>query len=291
MPSPFSHLEDSLSASRIGTYLRCPLRFSFQYVEKLPWERVSGALLLGSAVDATTKEAVSLVTQGWRKPEDLKLEGLFDQFWKIEIESPRAPISWGARHDQDSMRALGRALMEALKPVLFTQDRLERIVDRDVAFTIPLLGEQGEALIDTPLVGIFDFVEEIDGKRVPLELKTSATRTAHLPDALSRDPQALIYAMAAQALQADGEARVRYVSAVKLKRKPEVIESDFQVNADQLRWIRMLVVGVKRAIDTGNFYPTPSVMNCGGCPFAEACATSSGVARVRSRTLFSGGSD
>jgi CRISPR/Cas system-associated exonuclease Cas4 (RecB family) len=285
MPSPFSHLEDSLSASRIGTFLRCPLRYHFHYQLKLPWEKISGALLLGSAVDATAKEAIGLVKQGWKDPQDLELDELFEQFWKIEIESPRAPIGWGKRHDQHSMRDLGRSLMHALKPGLFTDERLQRIVDRDVAFTIPLLDENGEPLVDTPLIGVFDFVEEVDGKKVPLELKTASNRTQYLPDNLSRDPQALIYAMAAQTLQRNGEAHVSYVSCVKLK-KPEVIESDFQVNADQLAWARGLVTGVKKAIDAGHFHPTPSVMSCGGCPFSEACARSGGCARFGSKRIF-----
>jgi hypothetical protein len=284
--SPFAHLHESLSASRIGTYLRCPLRYFFQYIEKRPWEKVSGALLLGSAVDATAKEAVALVKQEWKRPHDLELDELFDQFWKIEIESPRAPIGWGKRHDQDSMRDLGRSLMQALKPVLFTEERLERIVDWDLAFTIPLLDEMGDPMLDCPLCGIFDFVEAVDGKLVPMDLKTASNRTAYLPAALAKDVQALIYGLAAQTLQRDGVARVRYVSAVKLIRMPEVIESDFQVNADQLRWIRGLIVGVRKAITAGNFYPTPSVMSCGGCPFSEACAKSGGVTPSVSKQIF-----
>ena len=284
--NPFAHLQESLSASRIGTYLRCPLRYHFQYVEKLSWERLSGAMLLGSSVDAATKEAVALLKQGWQKPEDLQLDELFDQFFKIEIESPRAPIGWGKRHDQDSMRDLGRSLMQALKPILFTEERLERIVDRDVAFTIPLLDEDGKPLIDSPLIGIFDFVEEVDGKKIPLELKTASNRTQYLPDNLSRDCQALIYAMAAQTLQRDGEAHVSYMSCVKLK-KPEVIESDFQVNENQLQWARGLVTGVKKAIDAELYHPAPSVMSCGGCPFTTACARSGGSAQGKPKRIFS----
>lgn len=279
--NPFAHLTEPLSASRIGTYLRCPLRYFFQYMEKLPWERVSGALLLGSAVDQTAKEAVALVKEGWQKPKDLELDELFDQFWEIGVHSPRAPITWGKRHNQDSMRDLGRSLMHALQPVLFTDERIEQIVNRDVAFTIPLLDDQGEPLIDTPLIGIFDFVEQIDGKHVPLELKTASNRTQYLPDNLARDPQALIYALAAQTLEKNGEPRTRYVSAVKLK-SPDVVESDFKVTAEQLRWIRMLIVRVKKAIDAGNYYPTPSMMNCGGCPLSKRCASSGGAFRSRS---------
>jgi CRISPR/Cas system-associated exonuclease Cas4 (RecB family) len=284
--NPFAHLNDSLSASRIGTYLRCPLRFHFQYVEKRPWEKVSGALLLGSAVDATAKEAVGLIKQGWQRPQDLELDELFGQFFKIELESPRAPISWGARRDQESTRALGRALMEALRSILFTDERLQRIVDRDVAFTVPLLDENGEPLVETPLVGIFDFVEEIDGKKIPLELKTASNRTQYLPSNLARDPQALIYAMAAQTLRRDGEAHIGYMSCIKLK-KPEVIESDLQVNADQLRWARGLVTGVKKAIDAELYHPTPSVMSCGGCPFAEACAKNGCFTQSVPKQIFS----
>ena len=98
--------------------------------------------------------------------------------------------------------------------------------------------------------------------------------------------EALIYAMAAQNLQVDGEARVRYVSAVKLK-KPEVIESDFKVDAGQLAWARGLVTGVKKAIDAELYHPAPSVMSCGGCPFTTACARSGSVARSVPKRIFS----
>ena len=64
MPSPFAHLPASLSASRIGTFLRCPLRFFFQYVEKRPWEKISGAMILGQAVDVAIKNAVVALKQG-----------------------------------------------------------------------------------------------------------------------------------------------------------------------------------------------------------------------------------
>ena len=48
--NPFAHLPGALTASRIGTYLRCPFRYSFQDAERRPKEMVLGALLLGSRV-------------------------------------------------------------------------------------------------------------------------------------------------------------------------------------------------------------------------------------------------
>jgi len=102
---------------------------------------------------------------------------------------------------------------------------------------------------------------------------------------LSRDIQALIYGLAARTLRGEGPATVRYISAVKLK-SPEVIESENHVTEEQLRWVRGVVTGVKRAIDGGVFVATPSTIECGSCPFQEACAKSNGMARSAPRSLF-----
>jgi len=285
--NPFAHLDESLSASRIGTYLRCPLRYYFSYVQKLPWERLGASLILGSAVDRAAKEAVLQVKQGWSKPGDLDLREIFDRFLKIEMENPRAPIAWGSRLDPEGAKLLGRDLMEALEPVLFTEERIDRITGVDVAFTVPLLDDEGQPLLPVPLVGVFDMCELVDGRQVPLELKTASNRTQFLPANLGRDIQALIYGLAARTLAGDGPARVRYVSAVKLK-NPEVIESENVVTEDQLRWIRGVVVGVKRAIVAGVFVAAPSQIECGGCPFQQACAASGGMVRTSPARIFSG---
>ena len=279
---PFTHLAESLSASKIGAFLRCPLRYYFSYVERRPWEHAPAAMLLGQAVDVAIKNAVVAIQQG---NDSVTSQEFFLEAYENAVEQARSPIRWPARFNREKLSDMGERLVSALEPILLAEDRVKRIVAHDVAFTIPLLDENGEPIFDTPLVGIFDFVEEIEGKRVPLELKTSATRTAYLPDALRRDPQALIYAMAAQALQSDGDAHVRYVAAVKLK-TPEVVESDFHVDTEQLAWARMLIVGTKNAIDAGNFYPTPSVMTCGGCQFANACAKSSGSIKKSPKRIF-----
>lgn len=283
MPSPFSHLEESLSASRIGTYLRCPLRYYFRYVEHRPEERVGAALLLGIAVDQAMKLAVRAAKDGraTATPEEYFIEA-FD----AAVKGARAPIKWPARYDQPGTLDLGQRLVEALTGVLLTEERLQRIVAWDVPFTVPLLDEQGQPEIPTPLVGIFDFVEEHEGGLVPLELKTASNRTQYLPDHLQRDVQASIYAMAATTMGSTKEPRVRYVSAVKLK-KPEVIESENLCSPDQLRWIRGLITGVDRAIRTGEFVARPSTIECGMCGYQSTCAGSGGCARIGSKRIFS----
>ena len=280
--NPFAHLEESLSASRIGTYLRCPLRYYFRYVEHRPDERVGAALLLGIAVDQAMKQAVHTAMEG---RESVTPEEYFIEAFEKVVEGARAPIKWPARYDQQGTLDLGQRLVEALSDVLLTEERLQRIVAWDVPFAVPLLDEQGQPEIPTPIVGIFDFVEEHEGGLVPLELKTASNRTQYLPDHLQRDVQASIYAMAAMTMGSTEEPRVRYVSAVKLK-KPEVIESESTCAPDQLRWIRGVITGVDRAIRTGEFVARPSTIECGACPFTTACATSSGLASGKRAELF-----
>lgn len=283
--NPFAHLEDSLSASKIGTYLRCPLRYYFDRIERLPWEKLSGAMVIGSAMDRAVKDAILRVKKGGENVAALDFGGFFESFLELELKDPRAPIAWGSRLDEDGAKALGRSLMEALRPVLLTEERLRRLTGIDVAFTVPLLDDGGEPMIDTPLIGVFDLVEETDDGPVPLEIKTASNRTQYLPDKLQRDVQALIYGLAAKTLTGDSEARVKYISAVKLK-TPDVIESENVVIDEQLAWVRGVVVGVKRAIDSGVFVARPSTIECGGCPFQKACAKSGGRALAGPRRLF-----
>jgi len=113
----------------------------------------------------------------------------------------------------------------------------------------------------------------------------ASNRTQYLPDNLSRDVQALIYGLAARTLRGECPATVRYPSAVKLK-TPEVIESENHVTEEQLRWVRGVVTSVKRAIGGGCYVATPAITECSSCPFQEACAKSSGMARVAPKSLF-----
>jgi CRISPR/Cas system-associated exonuclease Cas4 (RecB family) len=280
--NPFAHLQESLSASRVKTFLACPLRYYLRYVEHRPEERVGSALLLGIAVDQAMKQAVHAAKEG---RDSVTPEEYFIEAFEKVAEGAKAPIKWPARYDHKGTLDLGQRLVEALTDVLLTEERLQRIVAWDVPFTVPLLDEQGQPEIPTPIVGIFDFVEEHEGGLVPLELKTASNRTQYLPDHLRRDVQASIYAMAATTMGSTKEPRVRYVSAVKLK-KPEVIESENRCTPDQLRWIRGVIAGVDRAIRTGEFVARPSTIECGGCPYESACAGSGGCARVGSKSIF-----
>jgi CRISPR/Cas system-associated exonuclease Cas4 (RecB family) len=47
---------------------------------------------------------------------------------------------------------------------------------------------------------------------------------------------------------------------------------DVPVDPQRITRIRQLVARVWRAIQGGNFYPAPTVMNCTTCPFQQACA-------------------
>lgn len=153
-----------MPASRIGTYLRCPLRYYFE--ERRPWERISGAILLGAAVDRAAKEAVLLLKQGVEGLEE-ELDEIFDRLFRVEVGSAKAPIACGSRFDEESAKVMGRALLKQIAHVLLSKERLDRITGIDIPFTIPLVDEKGEPLMDTPLVGVLDFVEDTAEGPVP----------------------------------------------------------------------------------------------------------------------------
>ena len=114
--------------------------------------------LLGQAVDVAIKNAVVALTQG---RDSVTTRDLFLEAYEVAVDEARSPIRCPARYDREKLSDMGERLITALEPVLPAEDRVKRIVAHDIAFTIPLLDENDEPMFDTPLVGIFDFVEEM----------------------------------------------------------------------------------------------------------------------------------
>jgi CRISPR/Cas system-associated exonuclease Cas4 (RecB family) len=83
-------------------------------------------------------------------------------------------------------------------------------------------------------------------------------------------PQLLLYSEIAQSL-ADGKP-LRLEFAVLTKTKtPELAIHPVAIGPSQVERTKRLAERVWRAIQAGHFYPNPSPLNCGNCPYRGPC--------------------
>ena len=110
-------------------------------------------------------------------------------------------------------------------------------------------------------------VEERE-KLVISDWKTSRAR--YSPDRVEDSTEQLLFYSELARDFAPGK-RVRLEFAVLTKTKDEHDRHSTHVDPLRVNRIKRIVERVWRSIEAEHFYPAPSQMNCGGCPYRNTC--------------------
>lgn len=246
---------ESLSASRMASYLRCALKFRFQYVDNLPAPWKSAALALGTTVHATLESFHRGLMEGTPIPA-AELVALFRSDWAAaQVDD----IRFKEGEDGASLGKLGEELIVAYAQA---SEGLE-VVATELPFEVPLLpatAEQPEVI----LRGVFDAVLADD---VVLELKTACR--GYDSAALDTNLQFRAYEWAYRKLF--GRSPRLRVTAMLKKKRPEVASYDATRGAELDDWFVGVAAEVVRGIRFKVFPPSPSSMNCSGCEYKAHC--------------------
>lgn len=175
-----------VSATRIGTFLRCKKKYSFQYKENLP-KLSNPSFKLGIACH----ESLELAGNIWRKNGQISKEDhkeVLDLYDKISVREGIEDME---------VHSIGRDLVEAR---IANFDLGSKIVSLEEKFGFPksqhpeLTTFQG-----VPLIGAMDKVIEFDEDTlIVVDYKTS--KTAPTPDQLRTDLQLSLYDVVANIL-------------------------------------------------------------------------------------------
>ena len=97
---------DHLSYSAVSTFQRCPLKWHFRYVDKLPDESIGSALAFGSAIHAGLECHFRQLLESGTRAELADLILAYDDCWQsYDTEL----LKYGRGEDAESLRELGQS--------------------------------------------------------------------------------------------------------------------------------------------------------------------------------------
>lgn len=242
-----------LSVSQVTTWLGCPRKYRFRYLDKLEPESRSGNLAFGAAVHSAVEwwqgERIAK-----REPDLDRALRIFRADWTAQTADPALDLE---DKSPDELRDLGEALVRLFVERFAAEPPPEAVEQR---FEVVLRDPATGATLPIPLVGYLDAL----GDGVVWELKTAARKTG-LGDYLL---QLSAYSLAA--LSVTGKRpRIRVVQLIKTKVPKIEVEETTLTQRDEA-WFAEVAAGVHDAIERGAFPPNPSWM-CPRCEFRGAC--------------------
>ncbi len=255
-----------VSFTQIDQYLRCPLRYRLQYVDRVEPDFVPAARAFGSGIHAAAAMFFRAVGQGER-PSVEEVQGYFESFWRLEAE--HRPLRYGERESKEGLLDLARRMLA----VLCAEVRPEaEVVAVEQPFAVPLIDPETGEVLERDLVGTLDLVER-DAEGLVVDLKTSARKYTDLQVEASLQLSVYSYPVGlspwSNGPAGPGGVRLRFDVLTKT-RGPELHR--YWTTRDRAASVRLfrLVSEVLRAIEAGAFHPIVG-WQCKDCAFRSRC--------------------
>src|SRR3972149_1185644 len=229
-----------VSFTQLDTYLRCPLRYRFAYVDRLPPEFVPASLASGAGIPGAIGFLPRQVKRG-QPPSLADLQGYFEGLWQLETGT--RPIRYGEKESKENLLDLGARMLEVF-----------------------LVRQETGEVLEPSLVGSLDVLERSpDGRLVVVDIKTAARKYTDLQVEASLQLSIYSYAVAMTGLADEEDLRLRFDVLTKTKEPQLHRHWTSRDRAAHLRLFR-LVAEVLQAIAAGAFHPVVG-WHCQGCPY------------------------
>ncbi len=244
-----------ISVSQVQAYLACPLKYRFQYVDRIPRAWRPAALAFGTSVHAAVEWFHRERLEG-REPKLEAVLQVFDADWYAQNVEP---LVFSEKESKDSLAGKARAMLDVY--VSSTNGVMPVAVEQ--FFELDLADPETGELFDLRLRGVIDLIEEGD---VLVDLKT-AGRTLE-SGGLERHLQLSTYALA-YLLEHRSIPQLRLDMLLKTAR-PRLERHETTRSREDLAWTAQLIKEVAGAIGTEHFFPNPS-WRCSECEYFAHC--------------------
>jgi putative RecB family exonuclease len=250
---------DYISWSAISTFRTCPLKYKFRYIDGLPEESVSSALVFGTGIHTAIEQHYQAQLSGDPKPD---LDALLFAYRSAWLPHDPDAIQFGSTETRASLDAMAGKMLTAFltSPAASVQRRVLGVEEE-------IRGMLVEGVPD--LYGRVDLLTEDSDSLVITDIKTSRGKWS-AEQVEDSGEQLLLYSHLASEISPGKKLKTRFLIVTKTK-EPVIEEHVRAVNPAAVKRTLAGVERVWRAIESGAFYPAPSTMNCSSCGYRDAC--------------------
>ena len=247
--------ERRYSVSQIQTYLGCPLKYRFQYLDQLPKAFRPAALAFGGSIHSAIEWFHRCRMKGASPPLEEVLK-VFEADWFAQNLDP---LQFHLSETKEGLGAKARAMLA----VYLEASNGCRPVAVEEPFSLEIADPETGECLDVPFRGFVDLVEE-DGTLV--DLKTAARAASQ--DDVERHLQLSTYALAVY-LRTGEVPKLRLDVLLKTSR-PRLERLTTSRTVKDLAWVARLIERATHAIEDGHFFPNPS-WRCSDCEYQMPC--------------------
>jgi len=255
---------DYISWSAISTFRTCPLKYKFRYIDSLPEESVSSALVFGTGIHGAVEQHFQAILSGDPKPD---LDALLFAYRSAWLPHEPDAIQFGSTETRASLDALASKMLTA-----FLNSPAANVQGLVLGVEEEVRGMLVEGVPD--LYGRVDLLSEDSDSLVITDIKTSRGKWSQ-EQVEDSGEQLLLYSHLASEISPGKKIATRFLVLTKTK-EPVIEEHVREVEPAAVKRTLAGVERVWRAIESGVFYPAPSTMNCSGCGYRAACRAWSG---------------
>ena len=250
---------DYVSWSAISTFRTCPLKYKFRYIDGLPEESVSSALVFGTGIHSAVEQHYQAALSGEEQPDVDRLMFAYRSAWL-----PHDPdtIQFGSSETRASLDALAARMLTA-----FLNSPSASVQGRVLGVEEEIRGMLVEGVPD--LYGRVDLLTEDTDTLVVTDIKTSRGKWSQ-EQVEDSGEQLLLYSHLASEISPGKKIATRFLVLTKTK-EPVIEEHTREVDPVNVKRTLVGVERVWRAIESGVFYPAPSTVSCSSCGYRAAC--------------------
>ena len=241
------------SYSAFNTYLTCPMRYYFRYIEHAEVERTSVSIPFGRAFHAVLSE------RAMKGPcstiEDAKEE--FDFFFRGETEVCEN-LSYKPDEDYWFWEKRGCDMLDVALAEWPDDYTVKSVAE---SFSVEVLG------LSKPLIGEFDLVVTDGGDEAIVDWKTASVKWPN--GKADRDLQATTFCYAYRQLH--GRMPMFRFDVFTKAKAPAHHQFYTYRNQDDFDRFVYLAGQIEKAVNSGIFLPVESCMNCAECAYGSRC--------------------
>jgi putative RecB family exonuclease len=260
-----ANLPDHLSYSCIATYLQCPLKWKFHYVDKLPEEFITSSLVFGQAIHESVAAFLNASLSGDSLTPDEMLM-VYLNAWRqsngIEIRCSNG----------DSEEKLLKKAQDLLTLWHGSQDGMTEVLGVEEEFSVDLAELTDYPSLDMPpLIGYVDhIIKQTDGSIALIDLKTAARKPSQ--NQADQSLQLTAYSLGAKALGFDPDELTLRLDYLLKGTQPDLISLETtRSEYDRRRFVKM-VTRVWKGITNSVFFPKTDWYCKSSCGYQTQCA-------------------